>query len=306
MPRRKTRLILCSGKGGVGKSTVASAIATYFAEDRKRTLLVSSDPVQALSRIFGKPIGDQITKLGSQLEAIEIDVNKIAKKVESEYKRIFVEAVASWLDEQTAKSLPLEILSGVNELLALDRIRAFVESGKYDVVVWDTAPTSHTLHLLGLSKQMSEIFTKRFGWVYKLIHPIQTLKSVLTGTKLKLLGALEELGKTVQKVEDMLSDPRTELLLVLNPEKLSIFEGRQLMEAAESHGITVKRVIVNKMLLECKCKFCSMKRREQKENLEIIKKEYGDLKILIMPYLPYEILSKQKVKEYAKQLFSED
>lgn len=306
MARRKTRLILCSGKGGVGKSTVASAIATYFAEKGKRTLIVSSDPVQALSRIFGRKIGDQIARVGTNLEALEIDVDKIAKKVEIEYKKLFVNAVASWLDEQTAKSLPLEILSGVNELLALDRIRSLVESGKYDVVVWDTAPTAHTLRLLGLSKRMSEVFTKRFGWIYKLIHPLQTLKSVIIGRKPKLLAGLESLGKTVTRVEQMLADPKTELILVLNPEKLSIFEGKQLREAAETHGITVKRAVINKMLLPCKCKFCSMKRREQEENLKIIKKEYSDLKLLMMPYLPYEILSKEKVKEYAHKLFSED
>jgi len=306
MPKRKTRLILSSGKGGVGKSTVASAIATYFAGEGKRTLIISSDPVQALSRIFGKNIGDKVTKVSANLDAMEIDVEKIAKKVETEYKKIFVDALASWLDEETAKSLPLEILSGVNELLALDSIRSYVEGGKYDVVVWDTAPTAHTLKLLGLSKRMSEMFTKRFGTIYKLLHPLQTIKSMLGGSKPKLLGALESLGKTVEKVEGMLADPRTELILILNPEKLSIFEGKQLREAAESHGITVKRAVVNKMLLPCKCKFCSMKRKEQEENLALIKKEYRDVKLLTMPFLPYEILSRERVKEYAERLFSED
>jgi anion-transporting ArsA/GET3 family ATPase len=68
----------------------------------------------------------------------------------------------------------------------------------------------------------------------------------------------------------------------------------------------VKRAVINKMLLPCKCRFCSMKRREQEENLELIKREYSDLKLLTMPYLPYEILSRQKVKEYAHKLFAED
>jgi arsenite-transporting ATPase len=306
MPRRRSRLILCSGKGGVGKSTVASAIATYFAGEGERTMIVSSDPVQALSRIFGRNIGDKVTKLSANLEAMEIDVDRIARKVETEYKKIFVDALASWVDGETAKALPLEILSGVNELLALDRIRHFVEGGKYEVVVWDTAPTAHTLRLLRLSKRMSDAFTKKFGLVYRLLHPLQTLKSLLGGPKPKLLGALEGLGKMVEKTETMLADPRTELILIINPEKLSIFEGKQLREAAETHGITIKRAVVNKMLLPCKCKFCSMKREEQEQNLELIKHEYRDLKLLSMPFLPYEILSKERVKEYAEKLFAED
>jgi arsenite-transporting ATPase len=306
MPKRKAKLILCSGKGGVGKSTVASAIATYFAGSGKRTLIVSSDPVQALSRIFKKPIGDKVTKLGSKLEAVEIDVDKIAKRVESEYKKIFVDALASWLDEETAKSLPLEILSGVDELLALDRIRHFVEGG-YEVVVWDTSPTGRTLRLLGLSKKMSDVFVKKFGFYFKLLHPWQTLKSFITGSKHKpkLTAAFENLGRITLKIEEMLADARTELILVINPERLSILEAKQLREAAEEHNIAVKRVIINKMLLPCNCKFCSEKRKEEEENLELIKQEYQDLKLLTMPYLPYEILSMQRVKEYAERLFAD-
>jgi arsenite-transporting ATPase len=290
----------------VGKSTVASAIATYFAGSGKRTLIVSSDPVQALSRIFKRPIGDKVTRLGSKLEAVEIDVDKIAKRVESDYKKIFVDALASWLDEETAKNLPLEILSGVDELLALDRIRHFVERG-YEVVVWDTSPTGRTLRLLGLSKKMSDVFVKKFGLYFKLLHPWQTLKSFFSGAKRKprLMVAFENLGKIVVKIEEMLADARTELILVINPERLAILEAKQLREAAEEHNIAVKRVIINKMLLPCDCKFCSKKRKEEEENLEFIKREYRDLKLLTMPYLPYEILSRERVEEYAKKLFAD-
>jgi len=304
MPKRRARLILCSGKGGVGKSTVASAIATYFAESEKKTLLVSSDPVQALSRIFNKKIGNRVTKISKNLDAMEIDVEQIALKVESEYKQVLTDALASWLDEETAKSLPLSILSGADELLALDKIRRMVD-GDYDVVVWDTSPTTHTLRLLGLSKKLSEAFAGKFAALFKLVHPIQTIRAAFGGKKPKLLSAVENLGTTVEKVEKMLADSRTELVLVINPEKLSIYEGKQLREAAETHNIPVKRAVVNKMLLPCKCKFCVMKRKEQEENLQLIKKEYNDLKLLVMPYMPYEILREKRIKEYAKQLFGD-
>ena len=304
MPRRRARLILCSGKGGVGKSTVASAIATYFSGSGKKTLLVSSDPVQALSRIFNKKIGNQVTRVSRNFDAMEIDVEKIAIKVETEYKQVLTDALASWLDAETAKSLPLSILSGADELLALDKIRRMVE-GDYEVVVWDTTPTTHTLRLLGLSKKLSEAFKGKFAALYNLAHPLQAIRAAFGGKKPKLLTAVENLGKTVEKVEKMLADSRTELVLVINPEKLSIFEGKQLREAAESHHINVKRAVVNKMLLPCKCKFCMMKRKEQEENLEIIKQEYNDLKLLIMPYMPYEILRERRVREYAEKLFKD-
>ncbi len=302
----RAKLILCSGKGGVGKSTVASAIATYFSTTGQKTILVSSDPVQALSRIFKKNIGDNVTTLEKNLQAVEIDVEKIAKKVETEYKKIFVDALATWVDEETAKSLPLEILSGVDELLALDRVRRYVESD-YDVVIWDTAPTGHTLRLLGLSKKMSEAFGKKLAVYLKLLHPLDTIKAAIKGKSYrpKIATAFEALEKTVTRIEAMLSDGRTELILVMNPERLSILEAKQLKVAAEEHGISVKRAVVNKMLEECNCKFCAQKRGEEKENMGLVHKEYKDLKIIPVPFMPYEILSRERVKQYAKNLFAD-
>ncbi len=305
--KARARLILCSGKGGVGKSTVASAIATYFSASGRKTILVSSDPVQALSRIFKKSIGDSVTKLEPRLYAVEIDVEKIAQKVETQYKKIFVDALATWVDEETAKSLPLEILSGVDELLALDRVRKYVEGGEYDVVVWDTAPTGHTLRLLGLSKKMSEAFGKKLVVYFKLLHPFDTLKAAIKGKKYqpKITTAFEALEKTVTKIEGMLSDGRSELILVMNPERLSILEAKQLRSAAEEHGISVKMAIVNKMLEECDCKFCSQKRGEEADNMKLVNKEYKDLKVVTVPFMPFNILSRERIKEYAKNLYTD-
>jgi anion-transporting ArsA/GET3 family ATPase len=148
--------------------------------------------------------------------------------------------------------------------------------------------------------------SKRLGFYLKLTHPLQTIKSLFgKAPKPKLLSAFEGLGQTADKIERMLSDARTEFILVLNPEKLSISEGKQLREAAEEHNITVKRAIVNKMILPCKCRFCALKREEQQRYLELIQREYGDLKLLTVPYLPYEIVTKKRIQEYARKLFEE-
>ncbi len=303
--KRRARLILCSGKGGTGKSTVAAAIATYFSGKGQKTLLVSSDPTRSLSGIFNKQIGGNVTKLGRDLQAVELDIDKIAKKVEQEYRKIFLDALASWLDEEITKDLPLEMISGVDELFALDKIRNFVEQG-YDVVVWDTSPTGHTLRLLSLSKKVSSAMSRSLGLYIKFLHPIQTLKSWLGGKgEPKILRAFKKLGESTAKIEKMLADAKTELILVLNPERLSINEGNQLREAAERYNITIKRAVVNKMIVPCKCRFCELKRKEQQKNLARIQEEYGDLKLLTMPYLPYEIITKERVQEYADKLFEE-
>lgn len=301
--KRRARLILCSGKGGTGKSTVAAAIAMNFSGKGEKTLLVSSDPTRSLSGIFNRQIGGNVARLGKNLQAIELDIDKIAKKVEQEYRRIFLDALASWLDEEITKELPLEMISGVDELFALDKIRRFVGQD-YDVVVWDTSPTGHTLRLLSLSKKMSVAMSHSLGLYVKLMHPLQTLKSWIGREgEPKILKAFKKLGRITSDIEEMFADSRTELILVLNPERLSINEGKQLREAAERYNITIKRAVVNKMLTPCKCRFCELKRREQQKNLATIQEEYGDLKLLMMPYLPYEIITRERVQEYADKLF---
>lgn len=303
--KRRAKLILCSGKGGTGKSTVAAAIATHFSGKGQKTLLVSSDPTQSLSGIFNKKIGGETTRLGKNLQALELDIEKIAKQVEHEYRKIFLDALGSWLDEELTKDLPLEMISGVDELFALDKIRHFVDRD-YEVVVWDTSPTAHTLRLLSLSKKMSTAMTRSLSLYVKLMHPIQSLKLWFGGKEEpKIIKAFKKLGRVTTKIEKMLSDGKTELILVLNPERLSINEGKQLREAAERYNITIKRAVVNKLITPCKCRFCELKRKEQEKNLETIKAEYGDLKLLTMPYLPYEIITKERVKEYTSKLFEE-
>lgn len=303
--KRRAGLILCSGKGGTGKSTVAAAIGIHFSGEGKKTLLISSDPTHSLSGIFNKRLTDKVAKINSNLYATELDVEKIAKKVEQQYRRIFVNALASWLDEEIIEDLPVEILSGVDELFALDKIRHFVDKG-YDVVVWDTSPTAYTLRLLSLSQKLSETVSRSLGLYVKLAHPIQTLKTWLKrAPEPEIITAFKKLGEITKKIEAMLSDARTELILVLNPEKLPILEGKQLRAAAERYNITVKRLVVNKMMLPCKCQFCTIKRKEQQKNLEVIHKEYSDLKILTVPYFPHEVISKKRVEEYAGKLFEE-
>ena len=301
--KRRARLILCSGKGGTGKSTVAAAVATHFADEGHKTLLVSSDPTRSLSGIFNKEIGGKLTKLGRDLYAQELDVDKIAKRVEQEYRKIFVDALASWLDEDIMKDLPLEMISGVDELFALDKIRHFVGQD-YDTVVWDTSPTAHTLRLLSLSKKVSAAMSRGLSLYVKLAHPLQTLRLWLKGRREpKIIEAFKGLGETTVKIEKMMADGRTELILVLNPELLSINEGKQLREAAERYNVTIKRAVVNKMITPCKCRFCELKRKEQQKNLALIEEEYSDLKLLTVPYLPHEIITMERVKEYAKELF---
>ncbi len=301
----RARLILCSGKGGVGKSTVAAAVATHFAEQGKNVLLVSSDPAHSLSGIFDKEIGGKVTKMDKNLHVIELDIQKISESVERKYRKIFADSLASWIDEDIIKDLPLEMISGVDEIFALDQVRKYVDD-KYDLIVWDTAPTGYTLRLLNLSEKISKALSGKLATYMKLAHPIQTIKAWLgKGNEPEIVAAFKELGKSTRKIRDMLASGKTEFIFVLNPEKLSIIEADQLLKAAESHNLTIKRAVINKLLVPCDCEFCSLKRKEQEANMKIINEKYKDLKILTVPYLPHDVISKKRIKEYSKKLMVE-
>ncbi len=303
--RGRAKLILCSGKGGVGKSTVAAAVAMHFADEGKRTLLISSDPAHSLSGIFDKQIGGKVMKLDQNLYSIELDVEQISERVERKYRKLFADTLASWIDEDIVKDLPLELISGVDEVFALDQIRKFVDRG-YEVVVWDTAPTGHTLRLLSLSKKISKAMMGKLAMYMKLAHPIQTIRAWLgKGDEPKIVVAFKELGRSTDKIAKMLADSKTEFVMVLNPEKLSLIEARQLRDAADDHNITIKRAVINKLMLPCKCDFCTLKRKEQEANLAQIQREFNDLKLLTVPYLPHEVISKNRIREYAKKLLEE-
>src|SRR5512136_956289 len=182
LDQESKRLIMIGGKGGVGKTTCASAIALHFSLQGKKTLIISSDPTPSLSDIFEMEIGDQETPIQSveNLYGIEISSEVVLKKWKDRFGPEIYEVVSSFT------SLDYDFVDyiggapGIEEEYMLSYILELVESDQYDLVVWDTAPAGHTLRLLHL--------------------PQLFLRHLEAATKfyMNLYGALEKVARTVR------------------------------------------------------------------------------------------------------------
>ncbi len=232
VPEKKgeTKFIFFSGKGGVGKSTMSCATAIWLSENGYNTLLVTTDPAPNLSDIFNQKIGSAVTPIRGMdnLSAIEINPDDASEA----YRDRIVAPMKELLDEKSLKTIREQLNSPcVEEVAAFDKFIEFMCQPQYDVVIFDTAPTGHTIRLLELPSGWSEEISKGGGTC---IGP----SSSLTGAKAKYDEALAYLrdGK------------KTSFIFVLKPEHLSIVETRRSSDELAKLGIRTSLLIVNGVL----------------------------------------------------------
>ncbi len=234
-----TQYIFFSGKGGVGKTTMASATAIHYASHCKKTLIVTTDPASNLADVFEQEIGHKVTPIKgvTNLWAMEIDPD-IATK---EYKERIIGPFRELMPEDVIASLE-ENLSGpcTTEMASFDRFIDFMEGAEYDIIVFDTAPTGHTIRLLELPVDWSR-------------HIEQSAK----GSGQTCLGPVQTIQDSKEKYDQataLLKDTsRTTFIFVLRPEELSLYETLRASKELETIGIEPGRFIINGILPEAAC-----------------------------------------------------
>ena len=224
-----TRFMFFSGKGGTGKTTMAATTAVYNARQGNRTLIVSTDPASNLSDIFECTIGHKITEIADNLFAMEIDPDQAAAEfregVIGPMRGIFPEDILEVMEEQFRSSCTTEIA-------AFDRFTDFLNNEDYDLVVFDTAPTGHTVRLLELpvdwSKYMEE--NKKKG------------SQVSLGPVSAIQGAKEKYDKAIAVLRNPAA---TEFYFVLRPEKTSIIETERAQNELKALSFDNFKLIIN-------------------------------------------------------------
>jgi arsenite-transporting ATPase len=249
LPRKgKTKFIFFSGKGGVGKSTMSCSTAVWLAKKGYNTLLVTTDPAPNLADIFGQEIGSRITQIAGikNLSAIEIDPD-IASQ---EYKERIIAPMRELLDEKNLKVIAEQLNSPcVEEVAAFDKFIEFMDAPEYDAVVFDTAPTGHTIRLLELPS----------GWS-------ETLKenaSTCIGPGASLQTAKSKYEKAISYLQD--SD-KTSFIFVLKPEHSSVLEVNRSSKEIGKLGIKTTFLIVNGVLPEEACTDEFFKKKKEQES----------------------------------------
>ena len=305
---RDTRFIFFSGKGGVGKTSVAAATALSLSRKGKKVLIISTDPAHSLADSFDTKIGGEVTKIEKNLYAVEID----PKKSMQEYK----EMLSPQLDKISAlKGLGLDdtldmagMTPGIDEIASFDRFLRYMGSREYDVIVFDTAPTGHTMRLLSLPDVLD-------SWLGKIIK-LRMRLSGLTGIVKRFMGSdeddkdhtlekLEEMKKRIEEAKRLLSDPhRTSYNIVMIPEAMSIYESQRSVHFLKEVNIPVNKVIVNQLIPENPhCRFCMEKRRLQLSRLSEIESRFPSCRIYELRLFREEVRGKHMLEKVAKELY---
>lgn len=231
-----TGYLFFSGKGGVGKTTMAAATAIHYATEGKKTLIVTTDPASNLADVFEQAIGHKITPVTGikNLFAMEIDPDEATK----EYKEKIIEPLREIMPDDVLASIN-EQLSGpcTTEMASFDRFIDFMEKDEYDMIVFDTAPTGHTIRLLELPVDWSRhIEESAKGSGQTCLGPVQTIQA----SKDKY-----------DRATALLRNPeRTTFIFVMRPEDLSLYETLRASRELESIGIKSGEIIINGILPE--------------------------------------------------------
>ena len=243
------RILLFTGKGGVGKSTVAAGTAALSAAGGHRTLVLSTDPAHSLADAFGALVGPEPTEVAPLLFVQQVDAQLRFEQSWAEIQRYLLSVLdVAGVDPVAAEELT--VIPGAEEVLALLELRLHALSGAWDVIVVDCAPTAETLRLLALPEAL--------GWYMQRVLPIErrvvkVLKPVLSraaGVPMpgdSVFDALERLHSELDEVRALLSGPESSVRLVLTPENVVLAEARRSYTTLSLFGYRVDGVIANRV-----------------------------------------------------------
>jgi arsenite-transporting ATPase len=244
------RVLLFTGKGGVGKTTAAAATAAAAARRGHKVLVLSTDAAHSLGDAFATALGPEPSEIETGLYALHVDAQRGFERAWRDVQQWLV----AWLERAGVDPLEAEeltVLPGAEEVLALLAVRDHVASGQWDLVVVDCAPTAETLRLLALPEAL--------GWYVRRIMPVERrvmarvrpLLSRATTAPVpteRLYDAIDRLHRELGEVREVLADPHTtSVRLVLTPEAVVLAEARRTLTTLSLHGYRVDGVIANRV-----------------------------------------------------------
>jgi arsenite-transporting ATPase len=300
------KLILFGGKGGVGKTTCASATALYLAKDFK-TLLFSTDPAHSLADSLGQKLGDEPREIKGieNLSALEVDAGNALSKFKTEHEdqiRRILETSTN-LDTEDINSVFELPIPGMDEVMGFKTMIDLIDEAEFDKYIVDTAPTGHALRLLSSPKLLDDWVKvmAKMRWKYR--YMVERFAGEYTGDEGD--DFLLSLKKTIKKIEDLLRDPnRCEFIAVTIPEDMAILETERLINNLGKYGIKVRQLVINNVLESVGCQFCRERRKEQNRYINLIRGKFNGLKTTVVPLYAHEIKGITTLADFKKQLFN--
>ena len=244
------RIVLFTGKGGVGKTTSAAGTATLAARSGHRTLVLSTDAAHSLADAFGTPIGAEPVEVAEHLWVQQVDVQRRFEKSWSDIQGYLLSVLdAVGVDPITAEELT--VIPGAEEVLALLELRDQAISGRWDVIVVDCAPTAETLRLLALPEALGWYMNRLFGVQRRLVKALRPLLTKASGgvpmPEDDVFDAVQRLHADLEDVARILTEPTATVRLVLTPESVVVAEARRSLTTLSLYGYRVDGVIANRV-----------------------------------------------------------
>jgi arsenite/tail-anchored protein-transporting ATPase len=308
------RILLFTGKGGVGKTTTAAATALRLADRGVKTLLLSTDAAHSLADALGlsaqgRPLSGQPVPVAAGLDAVQLDGQRRLEAAWADiegYLRQFLSH--GGVDPVTAEELT--VLPGIEEVLALLAVRELAAGGRWDALVLDCAPTAETLRLLALPEA--------FGWYLHRIFPVHRRLARGIRPVSALLGrpgslppdavfdAVVRLADELAEVRSLLADPQTtSVRLVLTPEAVVIAEARRTFTALALYGYSVDQVLVNRVFPAADGDSAWQRSwvRAQQRQLAAIEQSFAGLPLRTAGYRPDEPVGPEPLRSVADELY---
>ena len=243
------RIILFTGKGGVGKTTAAAGTATMAARAGRRTLVLSTDAAHSLADAFGVPIGPEPTPVAEGLYVQQVDAQQRFERSWTEIQGYLLSVLdAAGVDPITAEELT--VIPGAEEVLALLELRSQVLSQEWDVVVVDCAPTAETLRLLALPEALGWYMDRVFPAERRIVKALRPVLARAAGVPMPhddVFDAVERLHRDLEEVHALLTGEDASVRLVLTPETVVVAEARRSLTTLSLFGYRVDGVVANRV-----------------------------------------------------------
>ena len=304
------RILLFTGKGGVGKTTTAAATALACADRGATTLVVSTDPAHSLGDAFGVELGDQPGPVAPKLWGQQLDATE---RMEDSWGEIqgWLEEVFSWAGLGAIEAEELAVLPGLDEIFALADIKAHAESGEWDVIVVDCAPTAETIRLLSLPDVLSWYMERLFPLgrqVNKVVSPVLGRLTSLPVAGDQVFGATQRFYDRLDGVKALLTDPETtSVRLVVNPERMVIAEARRTYTYLSLFGYRVDAVVANRLLpADVTDPWFDRWRELQAEHLTSIEEGFAPVPVLRAELAGDELVGTDSLLRFADALYGDE
>ncbi|KAI1081291.1 anion-transporting ATPase [Whalleya microplaca] len=310
LDQKTLRWIFVGGKGGVGKTTTSCSLAIQLAKVRRSVLLISTDPAHNLSDAFSQKFGKEarLVEGFSNLSAMEIDPNGSIQDLiagQGEESDASIGGMGGMMQD-LAFAIP-----GIDEAMSFAEVLKQVKSLSYETIIFDTAPTGHTLRFL----QFPSVLEKALAKISQLSSQYGPLLNGFLGSQgtlpngqnlNEMMEKLEGLRQTISEVNTQFKDENlTTFVCVCIAEFLSLYETERMIQELASYGIDTHCIVVNQLLFpkqSSNCDQCNARRKMQMKYLDQIEELYDEFNVVRMPLLVEEVRGKERLERFSEML----